>query len=122
MMNWQKNLCNEIMSGDITKGELMVMTAGRQTGKSQLMKLWQQIYFQEMPKLTLREGTVYGEEYYAVDCLGYIWDDLHDWCVESFGPTSKEGVWKPHCRWYENNGAFWFREQKDRDWFVMRWS
>ena len=93
-----------------------------QQKRNLIAKLWSQIYDQEVPTLTLREGTVYGEPYYAVECRGYIWPDLYDWCANSFGPISKQGVWEPGCRWYENNTAFWFKHQKDRDWFVMRWS
>ena len=116
-MNWQKDLIN-----GFKPSEMVVISAGRQTGKSQLMKLWREVYYKDMPALTLKEGTVYDQPYYAVECYGYNWDDLHDWCVESFGPLHPDGVWKPDQRWYENNSAFWFRETKDRDWFVMRWS
>lgn len=120
MTDWQKDIFDRLAG--ITPGQMNIISSCRQTGKSQLIKLWQQIYYQDMPSLTLKEGSVYGQPYYAVECLGYIWDDLHDWCTDSFGATAKNGVWEPGCRWYENNTAFWFREAKDRDWFVMRWS
>jgi hypothetical protein len=45
-----------------------------------------------------------------------------EWMVNSFGPTHKDGVWTPNQRWYANNAKFWFRDAKDRDWFVLRWS
>jgi hypothetical protein len=50
------------------------------------------------------------------------WSDMIEWMVTTFGPTDKEGVWTPGQRWYVNNAKFWFRDQKDRDWFVLRWS
>ena len=51
-----------------------------------------------------------------------LWSDMMEWMVATFGPTDKEGVWTPGQRWYVNNAKFWFRNQKDRDWFVLRWS
>lgn len=33
-----------------------------------------------------------------------------------------DGVWTPDQRWYANNAKFWFRNPKDRDWFVLRCS
>jgi len=44
------------------------------------------------------------------------------WCVETFGPTTDDGVWTPGQRWYVNNARFWFKDVKDRDWFILRWS
>lgn len=122
MNQWQKNLCNEIMLGGVSKGELTVIATSRNIGKSQLMKLWNQVYFNEVKTLDLDEGKVYGETYYVVKPYGYNWFDLEEWCVESFGPSPKEGVWQPGARWYANSASLWFRDPKDRDWFLMRWS
>jgi len=102
-----------------------VVNTARHAGKSQLanyMKLWQDIYTAAEPALTFSEGKVYGEPYLIVSPTGLNWWEMRSWCVESFGPTPEDGVWTPKMRWYENNSAFWFRNQKDRDWFVMRWS
>lgn len=118
--DWQKDLLKQVKPGQT----LNVMTAGRNVGKSQLAnyaKLWNEIYYKEMPTYTLTEGKVFDEPYYVVKLFGYNWAEVEEWCTESFGPTPKEGVWEPHGRWYANNAALWFREAKDRDWFVMRW-
>jgi hypothetical protein len=50
------------------------------------------------------------------------WSDMMEWMVNSFGPTHKDGAWIPDQRWYVNNAKFWFRNAKDRDWFILRWS
>ena len=50
------------------------------------------------------------------------WNDMMVWMVKTFGPTAKDGVWTADQRWYANNAKFWFRNAKDRDWFVLRWS
>jgi len=81
-------------------------------------------------------GTVYSKRYYTVapiwnpSQLGWHndkWNDMMAWCVEVFGP-SKSAIWgenpipEPTERWYANNAKFWFRDQKDRDWFTLRWA
>jgi len=81
-------------------------------------------------------GTVYSKRYYTVapiwnpSQLGWNsdkWNDMMAWCVEVFGP-SKSAIWgenpipEPTERWYANNAKFWFRDQKDRDWFTLRWA
>jgi hypothetical protein len=80
-------------------------------------------------KLKMDTGTVYGEEYYTVQPVGWMhsgdnhtWHQMVGWCVETFGPTTGDGIWTPSQRWYVNNAKFWFKDIKDRDWFIMRWS
>jgi hypothetical protein len=69
-------------------------------------------------------GKVFGQEYLTVAPMNAegLWDDMMEWMVKTFGPTAKDGVWTADQRWYANNAKFWFRDQKDRDWFVLRWS
>jgi hypothetical protein len=69
-------------------------------------------------------GTVFGKEYLTVAPMNAEaqWQDMIEWMVETFGPSADNGVWTPDQRWYANNAKFWFRNQKDRDWFVLRWS
>jgi len=74
-------------------------------------------------------GTVYGKDYYCVAIFSsamygrnHMWDSMLEWTIKTFGPTPKDGVWTPDARWYVNNAKFWFREEKDREWFILRWS
>lgn len=74
-------------------------------------------------------GTISGQSYYTVKPLGWAWmgdnaewHEMVAWCVDTFGPTPKDGVWTPDQRWYVNNAKFWFKEAKDRDWFTLRWA
>ena len=69
-------------------------------------------------------GKVFGHDYLTVAPMNAEgrWSDMMEWMVNSFGPTHKDGVWTPNQRWYANNAKFWFRDAKDRDWFVLRWS
>jgi hypothetical protein len=82
-------------------------------------------------------GTVYGKRYYTVhpvlepDWINphkhQVWADMLAWTIETFG-TSNGSIWaestapEPGERWYVNNAKFWFRDQRDRDWFTLRWS
>jgi hypothetical protein len=80
-------------------------------------------------ELELNEGRVYGARYWTVHPVfdfwvsdNAPWRDMMEWCVTTFGPTPKDGVFTPGQRWYVNNAKFWFRNQADREWFVLRWS
>lgn len=83
-------------------------------------------------RLELDEGRVYGARYWIVhpvpnwdldsDWGGVeTWDRMVEWMVATFGPTSKDGVWTPGQRWYVNNARFYFRNEQDRDWFLLKW-
>lgn len=83
-------------------------------------------------ELIREEGRIYGSRYYTVKPVvswdldgdwGGIdtWNEMFKWMITTFGPTPKDGVWTPNCRWYANNSKFWFREQKDLEWFVLKW-
>jgi hypothetical protein len=72
-------------------------------------------------------GTVFGHPYHTVGPrTGWqsrrMWDDMMLWMVATFGPTAKDGVWTLDQRWYANNAKFWFRDEKDLAWFMLRWS
>ena len=69
-------------------------------------------------------GTICGQEYLSVAPMNAEaqWSDMMAWMVNSFGPTPFDSIWTPDQRWHVNNAKFWFRDAKDRDWFVLRWS
>ena len=75
-------------------------------------------------------GKVAGERYHTVKPEITLWElgkhnnwhDMVEWCVNTFGPTPKDGVWSSGHRWYVNNAKFWFKSEEDRTWFVLRWS
>ena len=78
-------------------------------------------------ELALDEGRVYGSRYHTVQPLYLFhsemnyWKLMEDWCSETFGHTSADGVWTPNMRWYMNNSKFWFRKEADLSWFMLRW-
>jgi hypothetical protein len=69
-------------------------------------------------------GTIYGQEYLSVAPINAegMWSDMMAWMIKTFGPTPFDSIWTPGQRWHVNNAKFWFRDAKDRDWFVLRWS
>lgn len=119
------------------KGKGVMQITGRQTGKSilntmfsgqALQRIMDDIMERPVEDLLLSQGTVYGARYHTVEPIGGNWKDMEEWCGQSFGPGSTE-IWQhdmskapaPELRWYMNNRKFWFRNEKDRDWFILRW-
>lgn len=125
---WQQQLIDTMTK---YKGRGMVMITGRNSGKSVVnaayKRLFDDIYNQPVKDLILSEGKVYGSRYYTIEPVGGNWLDMETWCLDTFGGPGTH-IWgdkkapEPAQRWYMNNRKFWFREQKDRDWFILRWS
>ncbi len=128
LYTWQKELIDRMTQ---YKGRGLVMITGRNSGKSTVAnaykRLWQDINNRPVEDLVLGEGKVYGARYYTVEPVGGSWLDMETWCMDTYGST-EGSIWAenkaptPGERWYMNNRKFWFREQKDRDWFILRWS
>jgi len=82
-------------------------------------------------ELVYDQGKVYGARYYTVQpkfpahALTWFkpeWAEMVAWCVDTYGPTHKDGVFEPNQRWYINDTRFWFREEEDVLVFALRWS
>jgi hypothetical protein len=68
-------------------------------------------------------GTVYGQEYLTVAPIMGSTDKWHDmvvWMNNTFGPSPD--LREANARWYVDSGKFWFRDARDRDWFVLKWA
>ena len=127
--DWQMNLLNKLQG--VKKDELMMMTAGRRSGKSMLgshafQRLWDELHTRPVERLVLSEGTVYGSRYYCVEPYGGSWLEMEKWALRTYG-ESTGSIWgekaapEPAMRWYMNNRKFWFRDQADQLMFVMKW-
>jgi len=135
MYPFQKDLLDKIASGGIKPGELSVITAGRRAGKSMMTqqaieRLFRELNSQPVSDLILSEGRVYGARYYCVEPVGGNWRKMEDWCISTYG-ASTGSIWAQEVdkstplineRWYANNRKFWFRNEKDRTLFIMKWS
>jgi len=121
---WQQHALNRY------KGQGLVQITGRNTGKSHftnqaIKRLMDDLNANPITDIVLSEGIVYGARYYCVEPIGGNWPDMEAWCYETFkdtGPIWGETAPNPAQRWYANNRKFWFRTEKDRNWFIMRWS
>ena len=124
---WQKHM----LSG-IAKGELKVISMARNTGKSHfsaaaLKRLMDDLYKEHpVTDLIVSTGTILGAKYHTVQPIGGSWTSMVAWCKDTFGDPAE--IWEAHnflwpdCgRWYEKDRTFWFRTQKDLDWFILRW-
>jgi hypothetical protein len=131
MYPWQKDL---LKMAHVYKGRGVVQITGRRAGKSQwsaqaIDRLMADLMLLPVTDLVLSEGTVYGGSYYCVEPVGGNWRAMEDWCIQTYG-NSTGSIWaeeidkttpKPGERWYANNRKFWFREEKDRTMFILRW-
>lgn len=127
---WQQSIINAMQKGS----ELKIIHSGRNVGKSHfsaqaVTRLMHDLMLMPVEDLVLSVGTVYGARYHCVEPVGGNWRDMEDWCIETFG-ASTGSIWaeehtkqtpNPGERWYGNNRKFWFRNEKDRDWFILRW-
>ena len=110
----QKDIDNDIMR--ILFGESYELKIGTSTLYNDV------VYHTAIPEWTPSRHGWYNQE----------WNDMVDWCVNMFGPSSEDGVehymrgapsvWTPKERWYANNSKFWFRDEADLLMFVLRWS
>lgn len=85
--------------------------------------------------ISYERGNIYGKEYFVArpqlfhsvlhpaNPHNTAWNNMLSWCIETFGPTSKEhNGHAPDQRWYVYSGSFWFKEEKDLEWFILKWS
>jgi hypothetical protein len=126
LQSWQEKLWADIKSGGVKPGEMMIMTAGRNIGKSQITqqvidRLTRDLLSRPVEELKTMEGRIHGAVYHVVEPIGGNWREMELWCTKSFGPISN--VWDEELgRWYANDRKFWFRKERDRTLFIMRWS
>ena len=44
--------------------------------------------------------------------------EIDEWVHKTYGPASDWG----YGRWTASDRRYWFKEEKDRDWFILRWT
>jgi hypothetical protein len=121
---WQEEVLKKFQG----KGTLQV--TGRRVGKSYniaaMQRLMDDLLDKPIEELVCSTGQVFGKRYYTIEPVGGNWLAMESWCTEMFGGSSN--VWDTFKesdklgRWYMNDRKFWFLNEKDRDWFVIRWN
>lgn len=97
------------------------------TGKRAYARLMNDIFVKPVETMIFDTGTVYGSRYYTVEPVGGNWLEMEAWCDSTFGECTNR-IWgetktpHPEQRWYANNRKFWFRNERDRTMFVLKWS
>lgn len=128
---WQLDLIDGVTQGR----ELKIMMSGRKTGKSiwtnkAIERLMKDLMNRPIEDLVLNETRIQGARYYTVEPIGGNWLDMETWCIQTFGDaadvwdfrsSNDTFIWPENGRWYKNNRKFWFRDIKDRDWFLLKW-
>jgi hypothetical protein len=123
----------DIILGGFKKGELMLMRAVQQTGKSYwtnqaINRLMKDLMNRPVEQLVLAERLYSGTHFYTVEPVGGNWLDMEIWCLDTYGnpgsPWQETKNLKPETdqRWYMNDRKFWFRNERDRTLFILKWS
>lgn len=132
LVDWKLDPFQQKLVTGFKQGEMVIMMSGRQIGKSALNaaygRLWADILESDVKvsDIVLSEGKIYGARYYTAEPVGGNWLEMEVWCTKVFGEGSR-ALWgdakapEPARRWYANNRKFWFRNEKDRDWFIVMW-
>jgi hypothetical protein len=119
------------VNGGLTPGQLTLYGAGRQTGKSYLnwYFLKTRYYDTNLCKeivLPMKPASKYQfsrAKWYEVHLFSKSWDPVQkrlNWCEQTFGPQPKNpDAWS---RWYTSFTTLRFRDSKDYEWFMLRWS
>lgn len=124
------------LSGGFRKGEMIVISAGRQTGKSYYQKVLLNAMYNGInldtesifenankPKYKFSRS-----KWYEVSLMFKSYVPIQerlDWCEQNFGPQPKNpDAW---TRWYTtvrnpDSGSIRFSDSKDYEWFMLRWS
>lgn len=126
----------DMIKGILQGRELKLAMSGRQVGKSffsaqAFRRLWDDINQRPVEDLILDEGKFHGARFYTVEPVGGNWMDMEVWCLKTFGPSAEvwdlkssgeQFIWPELGRWYKNDRKFWFRNERDRTVFILRWS
>jgi len=130
---WQQDVVDKLYT-DYKNGKKAVVMTGRQIGKNiwtnkAIERLMEDLQNRPIEALVVAEGKVFGARYFTVEPIGGNWLEMEEWCSETFGQPAEVWnlkddayIWPKLGRWYVNSRRFWFREAKDRDWFVIRWN
>ena len=129
---FQKAMLEKTVSGT----ELKIMASARNVGKSYwtsqaIDRLMKDLMNRPVEELVLGEGRFAGARFYTVEPVGGNWIEMETWCISTFGDAAEvwdlkssgdQFIWPTVGRWYKNDRKFWFRNERDRTMFIMRWS
>ena len=76
--------------------------------------------YKQQPKYKFSRAKWYEAEFWDLSALpDTSLKSKSDWCKEQFGPHPKNiDAWS---RWYISDTKIYFRDEKDYQWFILRW-
>ena len=105
-------------------GEMVLWTSGVRSGKStignnMMMTMLKNRKYMEEEKSKYK----FSRNWFTVSLGKMDWKKVIDcinWCEETFGPQPKNpDAWS---RWQIKYSSIYFRDSKDYEWFMLRWS
>jgi hypothetical protein len=127
-LSYQQALWDNLSQGGFKQGQMTLYSAGRQTGKSMYMNLLKTRYYgtnlcneillpmKPEPKYKFSRVNWYQAEFNIKD-----YTDVVHWCREQFGPHPRNpDAWSRW--WHQYEDKIHFRDAKDYEWFLLRWS
>ena len=128
---FQKALYDKISQGGFKPGEMPIISAGRQTGKSMLNQwftnnLCKEIMLPGYPKTSIALKKLMPTykfsrtNWYVAEFYWVHQAEVLAWCSQQFGPhPARPDAWS---RWYNKySEKIHFRDEKDYEWFVLKW-
>ena len=119
--SFQQALLDKV-SGGFKAGQMMIISAGRMTGKSYLNQLYGNNLCKEI-LLPMKPEPKYkfSREWYVATYNYNYYHEVFEWCTQHFGPhPSQPDAWSRWIHKYEDQ--IQFRDEKDYAWFVLRWA
>ena len=99
------------------------MAAGRQFSKTDISKMAEQwINELNMKRLETGYAEIQPKYPYWVKPLNYSadeWLDMSDWITETMGESDWSSA---NTRCIGSNRKYWFRDERDRTMFILKWS
>jgi hypothetical protein len=124
---YQQALRDRLSQGGFKPGQMTLYSAVQQTGKSTLNSLIKSLYYSNLCNeivLPLKPAPKYKfsrRNWYVAKFNIKDYTDVVHWCREQFGPHPRNpDSWS---RWrHEYEDKIHFRDAKDYEWFLLRWS
>lgn len=122
-LSYQQALWAKFTLSGFKNGEMAILSAGRQTGKSTFLKsaYYKNLCEEIMLPMKLEPKHKFSRANWYV--AEFDWVHQHEvlaWCSQQFGPhPARPDAWS---RWYNKySEKIHFRDEKDYTWFLLKW-
>jgi hypothetical protein len=128
LLPYQQALWDKLSRSGFKQGQMPLYSAVQHTGKSLYQKMvLNKLYGTNLCKeilLPMKPAPKYKfsrAKWYEADYDWIHYDEVVKWCTKQFGPhPTQHDAWSRWDHRYE--GKIYFRDAKDCEWFVLRWS